>query len=307
MKYVGKCLLPCLSLLCGLLASGLALSVTYAPDLDQSEWVAEGSVFECKLSHHIPYYGDAVFYRQAGELQEFYLDAKTSRLKAGKASVMAESPMWKPKKKARSLGLVPVNQGRRPVGLGRKLSQQILAELHQGMQVVLTRQPWYGAEESLRVAMAPVNFRPAYRQYLDCLTSLLPVNFEQISRTPIYFSSGQEELRASEKRKLDNVVLYVNADPSVTVFYIDGHTDSRGDRAENLELSKMRAEIVASYLASRGVDTSKIQTRWHGERYPVASNRSHSGRAKNRRVTIRLEKGEAPTLPSRDPEMAQTM
>lgn len=277
--------------------AGPVAAVTYTPPLEHSRWQVDESIFECKLRHDIPYYGEAVFERRAGEQQQFYLDASTSRLQSGKASVVAESPLWRPRGGKRELALVPVSAGTRPMALGRKLSERMLSELHQGMQVVVTRQPWYGADESLRVAMVPVNFQLAYRDYLGCLGDLLPVNFEQVSRLAIYFQPGVEGLPASERRKLDNIAIYVKADPSVTAFFVDGHTDSRGARAENLELSQMRAELVKQYLIDQGVEPSKITTRWHGERYPVESNRTATGRAKNRRVTVRLHKGEVEASP----------
>lgn len=271
-------------------------AVNFEPSYDQAAWLAKGSVFECKLSHEIPYYGTAVFYRQAGEMQKFYLEASASRMKTGKASLFARAPDWKGGRSHKNLGLVPVTQGLKPVNLGQKMSERMLSELFQGYEMELTRQPWYGAERSIKVTMTPIQFRAAYASYLDCLSTLLPVNFDQIARTPIYFPSGSEELHANELRKLDNVVLYVKADPTVEAFYIDGHTDSKGARSENLELSKMRAEMVAQYLTSRGVDGSKITSRWHGERYPVTSNRSRGGRAQNRRVTIRLDRVAAPEV-----------
>jgi len=297
LKLRAVCCVRVIALL-GLGFAGSAAAVTYAPPLERSNWLVDESIFECKLRHDIPYYGEAVFERRAGEQQQFYLDASAGRMQIGKASVVAESPHWRPGGGARELGLIPVSAGSRPMALGRKLSERILSELHQGMQVVVTRQPWYGAEESLRVAMVPVNFQLAYRDYLGCLGNLLPVNFDQVSRSAIYFKPGVEELPASERRKLDNIVVYVKADPSVTAFFIDGHTDSRGARAENLELSKMRAELVGQYLINQGVDAAKITTRWHGERYPVVSNRTANGRAKNRRVTVRLQKGEAEMHPA---------
>ncbi len=290
-------------LFCGLLAP-LSLAVTFVPSYDEAGWEAEGDRFECKLSQTIPYYGKAVFYRRAGERQSFYLDANTERLKTGKASLVAKAPDWKAGAGNKNLGFIPVTQGRKPIALGQKMSDRILSELFQGYEMVMTRQPWYGSERSVKVAMTPIQFRSAYSVYLDCLSVLLPVNFDQIARTPIYFPSGSEILNDSELRKLDNVVLYVNADPSVEAFYIDGHTDSKGDRAENLELSKMRAEMVAQYLISRGVDDTKITSRWHGERYPVASNRSRTGRSQNRRVTIRLDRVAAPAM-TQAPELAQ--
>ena len=55
-------------------------------------------------------------------------------------------------------------------------------------------------------------------------------------------------------------------------------------------MSKGRAELISQYLARRGIPESWITVRWHGERYPAVSNASKAGRAKNRRVTVRLER-----------------
>lgn len=275
----------------------MAHSVTYMSPMGDSQWQVDSSIFECRLTHPIEYYGDAVFTRRAGEAQGFHLLEKTARMKTGKALLTSENPLWKPYGQAADFGLTPVAKGDKPLKLNEKMSQKVLMELHQGMRMVVTRKPWYGAENSMRIAMQPVNFRPAYREYLDCQASLLPVNFDQIARTAIYFPLGHDELAEKEKRKLDNIVLYVKADPSVSGYVIDGHTDGLGGRADNLQLSQRRAEMVAAYLTTNGVDSDKISVRWHGERYPVASNRNRKGRAQNRRVTIRLDKGDMPTMP----------
>ncbi len=69
---------------------------------------------------------------------------------------------------------------------------------------------------------------------------------------------------------------------------IEGHTDSIGSEEYNMGLSKRRAESVASYLASQGVNLgSRFATEAFGEAKPIASNDTEAGRAENRRVVIR--------------------
>ncbi len=72
--------------------------------------------------------------------------------------------------------------------------------------------------------------------------------------------------------------------------YIDvyGHTDSTGSDAYNQTLSEQRAQSVAGYLGSHGVQAARIGTRGFGETQPVASNDTDSGRAANRRVEIKI-------------------
>ena len=67
-----------------------------------------------------------------------------------------------------------------------------------------------------------------------------------------------------------------------------GHTDSTGSDAYNEDLSKRRADAVADYLAMRGVSRARLATIGYGERYPVADNSTEEGRARNRRVEIKI-------------------
>lgn len=70
--------------------------------------------------------------------------------------------------------------------------------------------------------------------------------------------------------------------------YIDivGHTDSTGSDTYNQQLSEQRANAVAQYLISRGVTPARIQAYGMGERQPIASNATESGRQANRRVEL---------------------
>jgi outer membrane protein OmpA-like peptidoglycan-associated protein len=64
-----------------------------------------------------------------------------------------------------------------------------------------------------------------------------------------------------------------------------GHTDSMGDAAYNMELSRRRAESVKNFLKANNVD-AEIDVVAMGESKPVASNATVAGRALNRRVEI---------------------
>jgi len=67
---------------------------------------------------------------------------------------------------------------------------------------------------------------------------------------------------------------------------IEGHTDSRGSDSYNRTLSERRADAVKQSLVSAGVSSDRVKTSGLGEQYPVASNDSDEGRAKNRRVEL---------------------
>ena len=66
---------------------------------------------------------------------------------------------------------------------------------------------------------------------------------------------------------------------------IVGHTDSDGDNAANLGLSKKRAEAVKDMLSKEfGIDESRMETEGKGETQPAAQNTTTEGKAQNRRV-----------------------
>lgn len=268
-----------------------SFAVQYVAPLNHAEWRLELSPFECRMWQPIPYFGDAVFSHRAGEEQRFYLKPTRKAMKPGKAILISRAPIWSEQRQPREMGTVEVTaKSGTPVLLDKQRAFQLLNQLYDGMSPVFTREAWYSEGELVELALSSVNFRKAYREYRDCLASLLPVNFDQISRSRVHFVTAKWDLTPTSRKTLDNVVRYVKADSSVNGFFIDGHTDSVGRRLANLELSQKRAEAVTSYLVARGVDAAMITTRYHGERYPVASNGTSEGRSKNRRVTIRLER-----------------
>ncbi|WP_052699963.1 OmpA family protein [Martelella endophytica] len=78
---------------------------------------------------------------------------------------------------------------------------------------------------------------------------------------------------------------------------INGYTDSTGTDAYNLKLSQMRANSVAGALIQRGVSPMRIKPVGYGKANPVASNDTAEGRAKNRRVEIRIAPPADPMAP----------
>ena len=101
----------------------------------------------------------------------------------------------------------------------------------------------------------------------------------------VLFPTGKWDLLPGAREKLDQVAeaLKNQADHKMIV---EGHTDSQGSEASNMELSQKRAQSVRDYLVSRGVPNDIISATGVGQHRPVADNTSPSGRANNRRVEI---------------------
>jgi OmpA-OmpF porin, OOP family len=101
----------------------------------------------------------------------------------------------------------------------------------------------------------------------------------------LVFDHASGRLTPASLDTIDRVAEVLNAYPSVHVL-VEGHTDSTGDPAGNVELSRRRADAVKDALVERGVAADRIETAGLGESKPVASNDTEEGRAKNRRTEI---------------------
>ena len=107
------------------------------------------------------------------------------------------------------------------------------------------------------------------------------------------FGSNKADINAQGGAALDQLATTLEVmdyDLVITV----GHTDSVGSDAFNQKLSEQRAAGVRSYLISKGVDASRIQSQGRGEKEPLASNATAQGRAQNRRVEIEVTGHEKP-------------
>ncbi|RZM34333.1 MAG: OmpA family protein [Sphingomonas sp.] len=103
----------------------------------------------------------------------------------------------------------------------------------------------------------------------------------------ITFAYDSADVQPQFQRTLDQVASTLS---QYNQTYIDvyGHTDSTGSDSYNQTLSERRANAVADYLSSRGVQTARIGTRGYGETQPIASNDTDAGRAANRRVEVKI-------------------
>ena len=69
---------------------------------------------------------------------------------------------------------------------------------------------------------------------------------------------------------------------------IGGYTDNTGDPDRNLKLSDNRAKAVMAALVAMGAARARLEAEGYGPQFPVASNDTEEGRAKNRRISLRV-------------------
>ena len=107
----------------------------------------------------------------------------------------------------------------------------------------------------------------------------------------VLFASNQSTLLPAATDRLNKVAdaLLVTKERKLTV---EGYTDSQGSSSYNMVLSQKRADVVRTYLISRGYPGDLIQARGIGEENPIANNNTAEGRANNRRVEIVVDQSE---------------
>ena len=102
--------------------------------------------------------------------------------------------------------------------------------------------------------------------------------------TGILFDVNSDKIKPESYGVLKDISTVLKENPDVKVKIV-GHTDADGKDADNMELSKRRAEAVKAILTSEfKIDESRMQTDGKGESQPVDKNDSPQGKANNRRV-----------------------
>jgi len=103
----------------------------------------------------------------------------------------------------------------------------------------------------------------------------------------IFFQVNSAKLLAKSYKSLKEVAQILKDNPSYKID-VNGYTSSTGTAELNQKLSENRANAVKQYLIGNGVDASIITATGFGESDPIADNKTAAGRAKNRRVEMKL-------------------
>ena len=113
-------------------------------------------------------------------------------------------------------------------------------------------------------------------------------NYKQISDVSVTFGFDKDVLTASDKKQLDDLAANLTNTRGY-ILEVTGGTDSVGDANYNYQLSQRRADAVVNYLASKyNIPPHKFYLIGIGKDQQVASDSTAAGRAKNRRVDIKL-------------------
>jgi outer membrane protein OmpA-like peptidoglycan-associated protein len=100
----------------------------------------------------------------------------------------------------------------------------------------------------------------------------------------IQFKTNSSEILAESENVLRQVADVLLRHPQIERVEVQGHTDSTGTHARNMELSQARAESVRAWLVKSGVAAERLEAKGYGPDSPIRANDTPANRAKNRRV-----------------------
>ncbi|HLP52498.1 MAG TPA: PorP/SprF family type IX secretion system membrane protein [Chitinophagales bacterium] len=103
----------------------------------------------------------------------------------------------------------------------------------------------------------------------------------------VNFERNSAELSQSSFTELDKVAKFLKNNKGMRI-QILGHTDYKASDEYNDWLSRSRAKTVYDYLTKKGIPGSRMVTIGMGKRAPIADNETEEGRAKNRRVEVKI-------------------
>ena len=107
------------------------------------------------------------------------------------------------------------------------------------------------------------------------------------TRLKINFASGSSEIRSESRLQVSRFAEFLLKNKGSMV-KVKGHTDSQGSASKNLTLSNQRANSVVQALVAQGVSSARLEAFGEGETMPLATNKTATGRAVNRRIEAEL-------------------
>ena len=112
-------------------------------------------------------------------------------------------------------------------------------------------------------------------------------NIQLIMASDLTFARNSASIKSSLYPTLNSIANVIRHYRRTNIM-VSGFTSSTGTRDYNQTLSEKRARSVGSYLKAQGINPRRVFTQGYGQRHPVASNKTASGRRANRRVVITL-------------------
>lgn len=257
--------------------------------LEPVAWDLSGSSLRCSLQRELAGFGRIAFEREASASLHLKL-AAVPEMQRHSAHVVALTPAWHPQHPQEQPPVL-ARPGADAADSIRDPAASALREalLNGWLLRIDVQTPSGHVRQAATVTSA--GFVPAERALRGCEGELIAHGFAELERTSLNFAAGSSAIDAAGRSLLARVQTYVRVDPLVRKVFVEGHSDGAGAEATRRNIAMARARAVAAHLVAAGVPADRIVERGHGSRFPVAADTTPQGRARNRRVTVRIERG----------------
>ncbi len=105
----------------------------------------------------------------------------------------------------------------------------------------------------------------------------------------VYFDTDKATIKPKSFKQLNEIAGLLKEKKGMEI-EIAGHTDNVGTKEHNMALSQRRADAIRNYLIKKGANPNHITAVGYGDQQPIDSNATPEGRAKNRRIEVRITK-----------------
>ncbi|MCG6280478.1 OmpA family protein [Vibrio diabolicus] len=271
--------------------------------MDLSKWIYKGNLFECNLLQSNRLYGKFYFRSEPNNKTYFISDIHYENNKWKTIALISQSAPWSSELYRKEFATLDFTKPSQRFVFS-KGADELMDLIATGNWVTLSLKG-SNASSLSEIVIPTIQIQNALKSFNACRARLPKLSFSEARNLVLSFDFGQKALSRKQQETLAALNSYVSVDDRVTKILIDGHTDNVGSSLANLSVSRTRAEQVAEALVELGIDKSMIETRAHGSRYPIASNSSTKGQAKNRRVTLRLVRDNERTAVKHHPDVQQ--
>lgn len=121
----------------------------------------------------------------------------------------------------------------------------------------------------------------------DLKVNIIMNEYTRTYNLDVLFDSGDHKLDLEDMNNLAHLLSSLRGNPNMKI-EIAAHTDNVGKDENNMRLSHLRAKSVKEFLVKEGIEENRILSKGYGEAKPIADNATAEGRAKNRRVEVRV-------------------
>ncbi|WP_417763240.1 OmpA family protein [Shewanella sp.] len=264
--------------------STVRASEQWKQSYENGAWSIKQSSFECRLSQRLAGVGEVSLQREPEHATKLVFALEHPDAAATEAAIQIQNADWKKE----------ADQVNPTLATGHFVDSKVeFFDIGSEVLDAIAAGDWLSFaylqhERRKNVLFTNTSGADAVISFRQCLSEMAPISWNTARESEFYFATGKSTISSAQDLELlKNIVRYISLDRNVTKVLIDGYTDNVGNNTANRVLSQQRADDVASRLVEFGMESSLLEVRAHGSRYPVINNKTLE-QGLNRRVTIRL-------------------